>query len=93
MKENNRERVRGEKVQARLVWIRRALAAHDSHLALLEDFAKGQRTLFGKGYTRKAENYQQTRADKARLPRTLANVQAQRDALLQELQTLLEYSA
>ena len=84
---------RREKVQARIGWVRRELAAQDSNLALLQAFSQGRVTFKGKGYTRGAENYRQTVEDKARLPRTLANLQAQRERLLQELAILLEYGA
>jgi hypothetical protein len=94
MSENTLERTPQQaKVQARIAWVRCELAAHDSNLALLQDVAEGRITLKGKGYTRGAENYRQTPADKARLPRTLANLQTQRERLLQELEILLEYGA
>lgn len=80
-----------DKVQARIAWVRQALAAHDSNLALLQAMAAGQIRLKGKGYTRAAENYRSTPQDKARLPSTLANLQAQRDRLALELDVLLAY--
>ena len=83
---------RQEKVQARMAWVRRELAAHDSSLALLHAFAEGKVTLRGKGYTRAAENYCPTPEDTARLPRTVVNLQAQCSLLRKELEVLLEYA-
>lgn len=80
-----------QKVQARIAVVRQALAAHDSNIALLKAFNEGFRMLKGKGYTRAAEQYQPTAADTARLPKTLANLNAQRAVLLTELGVLLEY--
>lgn len=83
---------RQEKVQARIAWVRRELAAYDRSLALLHAFAEGKVTLRGKGYTRAAENYCPTPEDNARLPRTVANLQTQRSLLLKELEVLLAYA-
>lgn len=80
-----------QKVQARIAWVRQTLAAHDDNLALLKVFNEGLRTLKGKGYTRAAAHYQPTAEDKARLPQTLANLNAQRALLLTELGVLLDY--
>lgn len=88
---NDKQLAHQDKVQARIAWVRQSLAAHDSHLALLQAMAAGQISLKGKGYTRAAENYRQTPEDKARLPSTLANLQAQRERLVLELEVLLEY--
>jgi len=93
MRENAQTYLRQTKVQQRMAEVRQALAAHDSNLALLQGFAEGRLTLKGKGYTRAAAHYRPTPEDKARLPRTLANLQAQRERLLQELEILLEYGA
>jgi hypothetical protein len=82
---------RQKKYHAQIVAVRQALAAHDSNLALLQAFQQGRVSLKGKGYTRAATHYQPTPADRARLPRTQANLNAQRALLLKELDVLLEH--
>jgi len=82
-----------EKTLNRLAVVRQELAALDSSLALLQAFSTGKLSLQGKGYTRKAETYHQTPADKARLPWTKANLEEQRRLLACELAVLLEYGA
>jgi hypothetical protein len=78
-------------LQQRVEVIRRELKFLDRHVVLLKDFAEGRWDLKNKGYTRGAEGYQQTAEDKARLPRTLANLKAQRARLEREREVLMEY--
>jgi hypothetical protein len=82
-----------QKVKKRMHVVRRELCQYDSNIALLKAFNEGKMMLKGKKYTHRAENYQQTLEDKARLPRTLANLAIQRGLLERELQTLREYCA
>lgn len=82
-----------EKTLQRIAWVRQALSAHDSNMALLQAFAAGKVSLKGKGYTKGAEEYQQTPEDRARLAGTLANLRQQSELLRCELETLLRYGA
>lgn len=88
-----RLRGRRQKVQQRLAVLECALDAHDSNIALLKAFNAGHVCLKGKGYTHSAEHYQPTLQDKQRLPRTLANLNAQRALLQFEIEVLREYGA
>jgi hypothetical protein len=74
--------------QAHLQKLKRALAAHESNIALLCAFNAGKRTLTGKGYTRGAENYSASPAAKKRLPQTLANLKQQCGGLRLEIALL-----
>jgi hypothetical protein len=77
-----------DEARMRLHWFKRELAAHEGNIALLHAFSTGRATLKGKGYTKGAEVYEPSLADKQRLPRTLANLNEQCTALLLEIQNL-----
>jgi hypothetical protein len=84
---------RQKKAERRIKRLLRMLDAHDSNIALLHAFNAGHISLKGKDYTRRAANYRPTPQDKARLPFTLANLNAQRALLRQELAWFEEYGA